>query len=122
MQGMRVDVYRNLNDDCISVRCKEPGHEDYDQVIAHVDSVTIDDPRFVVQDAGREKVREEERKNVHAFVRGVVDPDALSDDDMTFFVNYDPYEMDQFQVLVREEPVEEADAARVTTDGVEAAL
>lgn len=62
---MRVEVYKNLHKNCWSVRDLETG-----RVVLHASSVFIEAPRFVVQPAGRRRVLEEQRKNVHAFVRG----------------------------------------------------
>lgn len=61
---MRVEAYRNLQRDTFSVR-KAQG-----RVLLHCDRVFIRNADFVVQPAGRAKVLEEKRKNVHAFVRG----------------------------------------------------
>lgn len=48
----------------------EKGSSDYGRVVDHADRVLIDDPEFVVQPAGLERLRESGRRNVHAFVRG----------------------------------------------------
>ena len=62
---MKVEVYRNLHKNCWSVRdCKTK------KVIKHVQSAYIKNAELVVQPAGRSKVLREQRKNVHAFVRG----------------------------------------------------
>ena len=62
---MEVEVYRNLHKNVWSVRDKRTG-----RVIDHQERVVIRNARFVVQPAGRAKVLREQRKNVHAFVRG----------------------------------------------------
>jgi hypothetical protein len=62
---MEVEVYRNLHKNVWSVRDKRTG-----RVIDHAERVVIRDARFIVQPAGRAKVLREQRKNVHAFVRG----------------------------------------------------
>jgi hypothetical protein len=62
---MRVEVYFNLHRKLWSVRDLSTG-----LVVDHVDEITIQDPSFTVQPAGRRKVIREGRKNVHAFVRG----------------------------------------------------
>jgi len=62
---MRVEVYFNLPRKIWSVRDLSTG-----LVVDHVDEITIQDPVFVVQPAGRAKVLREGRKNVHAVVRG----------------------------------------------------
>lgn len=68
-------VYRNLhNGKCRddgskaavwSIKDKETG-----LVVMHADSVAISNPRFVVNESGRQRVLKEQRKNVHAYVEG----------------------------------------------------
>jgi len=58
-----VEVYRNLHKKCWSVR--QGG-----KVKVHTSYICLQDVKFVVQPAGREKVLKEKRKNVHAFVKG----------------------------------------------------
>lgn len=63
--GLQVKVYRNLHKKCLSV-----WHAGY--VVAHVDSITLDGVLFKVNEAGRQRVLREKKKNVHAFVTGTV--------------------------------------------------
>ncbi len=58
-----VHVYRNLHKKCYSIRKKG-------KVVAHRESVLIENPTFVVQPAGRARVLREKKKNVHAYVKG----------------------------------------------------
>jgi hypothetical protein len=58
-----VHVYRNLHKHCWSVR--QDG-----KVKVHTSYILLQDVNFVVQPAGREKVLKEQRKNVHAYVKG----------------------------------------------------
>lgn len=80
---MAVDVYWNTRRGCYSVRAGG-------RVIEHTDQVVLRDVRFVVSAAGRARVLREQRKNVHAVVRGtrvagrVVGPPACR-------VTYNPY-------------------------------
>ena len=90
---LRVEVYRNLHKGCYSIRALSG--EDKGRVIDHVQSITLRDVSFVVQPAGRNRVLEEKRKNVHAFVRGTV-TDAPVSHGMS--VRYDPYLNDAFIV------------------------
>ena len=92
-RNLRVEVYRNLHKDCYSVRALSG--EDKGRVIDHVQSITLRDVSFIVQPAGRNRVLEEERKNVHAFVRGTI-TDAPVKHGMS--VRYDPYLNDAFIV------------------------
>lgn len=66
--GTPVDVYWNLHKHVFSVRSR--AGETRGRVIGHADSFTLSNVQFVVNQAGRQKVLKEKRKNVHAFVRG----------------------------------------------------
>ena len=59
----RVQVYYNLHKKCLSVRHKG-------KVIEHAQEDTLIDARFHVQQAGRERVLKQKRKNVHAYISG----------------------------------------------------
>lgn len=110
---MNVEVYFNLHKKCLSVR-----HAG--RVIAHLDSIVLDDVRFVVQPAGRARVIAEGKKNVHAFVRGTwVEADNLDrlrtlatlDQQAT----YNPYKYTTFVNRATEAPVHTA--SRAVIDG-----
>jgi len=60
-----VRVYRNLHKDCFSV--KQDG-----LVRCHADNVTLQNVKFIVSKAGQKRVRDEKKKNVHAFIEGYV--------------------------------------------------
>lgn len=60
---MADEVYRNLRTGTWSLR--RDG-----RVIDHPHGIVMKDATFVVQPAGNRRVRQEGRKNVHAFVRG----------------------------------------------------
>jgi hypothetical protein len=116
---MRVEVYRNLHKGKLSVR--EVGGK----VVAHLDQAVISAPRFVVQPAGRAKVLREQRKNVHAFVRGefyqnsqLVIAQFIEDSSKWREAYYNPYTTHTFLDKVSGEPVTEAALAIVTTNGV----
>lgn len=118
LDGMRVDVYRNLDTGGLSVMNRETDSDDYGTVVANIDEIVIDDPSFVVQQAGRQRVLDEQRKNVHAFVRGCVDCETVVNDAESVAVTYDPYQMAQFQTVEDGCVIESADVARVTPGGV----
>ena len=59
---MKVEVYWNLRKKYWSVRHKG-------KVIKHTRCIRLRDVQWVVQPAGKERVRRENRKNVHAFAR-----------------------------------------------------
>jgi len=93
---MRVEVYKNLHNGLMSVR------ECGGRVLTHESQVFLKDPVFVVQPAGRAKVLREQRKNVHAFVRGVLM--GFSIGTLAYYdnwhewakVSYNPYKADHF--------------------------
>jgi len=98
-QGDRVEIYRNLNNGTHSIRRngKVVKH------LQHYQSIFLKDVKFAVQPAGREKVRREGRKNVHAFVRGtVILPSTINGTTdefkkkMPYVVTYNPYHMEHF--------------------------
>jgi hypothetical protein len=89
----RVEVYRNLHKNCYSVRALNG--ENKGRVIDHVQSITLKDATFVVQPAGRNRVLREQRKNVHAFVRGTTTDQPVKHG---LSVRYDPYLNDAFIV------------------------
>jgi hypothetical protein len=115
---MRVEVYRNLNRDCLSVKCLALGSERYGLVVSYEQKVHISSPKFVVQDSGRERVRERGVRSVHAFVRGEWDEreKVLYGEPVT----YNPFEHDHFVHAESDRPVESAELAAVTTNGVRA--
>lgn len=64
--GERVEVYRNLTLGCLSIRHRG-------RVIYHLEDhedITLMDCKLVVQPAGRQRVLDEGRKNVHAYISG----------------------------------------------------
>ena len=110
---MRVEVYYNLHKNIFSVRHRG-------RVIAWGNRVTIENPEYVVREKGRQKVLEEGRKNVHAFVRG-----TLSDINNFKFgklqqslsepreVTYNPYKYDSFVDGSTYQPVKKSKWARL---------
>jgi hypothetical protein len=72
----KVRVYRNLHKKCFSVKQNN-------LVLVHTDHVTLRDCKFIVSKAGQKRVRDEGRKNVHAFVEGFLadtrEADAIVD-------------------------------------------
>ena len=93
--GLRVMVYYNLHKKTFSVQYKG-------RVILYADYVKLGNVEFRVREGGKEKVRQEMRKNVHAFVIGdLLDycqypcenmPPETNDKVIT----YNPYKYDSF--------------------------
>lgn len=63
----QVDVYWNINKKIFSVKSCSTG-----KVIMYTDELNLQDAKFVVREAGRQRVLRDKQKNVHAFVRGYI--------------------------------------------------
>ena len=102
---MKVEVYFNLHKKLFSVRSVVTG-----RVMFHTYEVCIDNPKFVVRKAGRDKVLRERKKNVHAFVRGDIRhySEILSP---RLDLNYNPYKAGHFVNKATDEPVYTASCA-----------
>ena len=110
--GDKIEVYRNLHKNCFSVRHKG-------KVVGYLhdnEQLALTNVKFVVQPAGRAKVLRENKKNVHAFVRGeyVGFENNLTNnlyfgefEDLDFYaVSYNPYKSDKFVVKETGKPIE----------------
>ena len=120
MSAIRMEAYYNLHKQCLSAR--PMGGR-----VQHYRWLNMRDVTFAVQPAGRAKVLKERRKNVHAFVRGLVDSSQLleSNDwnckpcDMNtlerFYdeVRYNPYLYESFVHKESEEPIFETPHALI---------
>lgn len=102
--GKRVMVYYNLHKHTFSVTYKS-------KVILHADYVKLGDVEFRVRKGGKEKVRTEKSKNVHAFVIGELldycqfPCEKMPSDDDNKVVTYNPYKYDSFVYKDSEEPI-----------------
>jgi hypothetical protein len=98
-EGDKVRVYRNLRGPKGKRLYSVLGPSG--RVVARVEAILLTDVKFVVRPAGRDKVRREGRKNVHAFVVGTYSESAMGQDalgpDLPCRVTYNPYENDHFQ-------------------------
>jgi hypothetical protein len=102
--GKKVMVYYNLHKHAFSVTYEG-------KVILHADYVKLFDVEFRVRKGGKEKVRQEKSKNVHAFVIGrLMDYCEFPCDNMPLpssdnIVSYNPYKNDSFVYKNSDEPV-----------------
>ena len=88
----RVRVYYNIHKRCFSVQDYKTG-----LVKRHARNISLTNAMFVVRKSGNERVKSEGKKNVHAFVNGiVVNKYAKIDNEFCFPVRNDPYTMDYF--------------------------
>jgi hypothetical protein len=92
----KVFVYKNLHKDCWSV--KQDG-----LVKAHTEEVRLWDCAFQVNAKGRQKVLDEQRKNVHAGIKGYIDNDQQVPSGVE--VTYNPYKYDSFVDKATELPI-----------------
>ena len=108
---MKVDVYRNLHKNCWSVRSRE--RHDYGKVVAHTNSLVLNDAKFVVSQAGRNRVLKEKKKNVHAGLSGYY-VDRVPVPAVSFDVTYNPYKYDSFVDTEDHEAQEWSEYAHLT--------
>ena len=89
---MRNRVYFNTDKLCFSLL-------DYktNKVVKYADNIFMTNALFVVRKSGQKRVREEGRKNVHAFVNGIVQSEPPLSFDGYLLARYNPYTMDFFQ-------------------------
>jgi len=113
---MSVDIYFNLHKKVFSVRHKG-------KVIGHATALTVMNPKFVVQPAGRAKVLRDKVKNVHAFVRTwwwTVETDLNYEFCEQFLpserVKYNPYMADTFVSCATGDAIHKAEVAYLTID------
>lgn len=101
--GLRVMVYYNLHKKTFSVT--------YDgRVILYADYVNLRNVEFRVREGGKERVRQEMRKNVHAFVIGdLMDYceypcESMPEETNDRIITYNPYKYDSFVKLDSDDP------------------
>ena len=102
--GQIVEVYRNLNvSNAFSIRCAKTK-----LVLAHCTNVTLQNTKFVVSEKMRQRVLNDKRRNVHAFIRGeLVSYNHAIPTDLKP-VYYNPYKTETFIMSDTKEPVYEA--------------
>ena len=102
--GKRVMVYYNLHKHTFSVTFDG-------KVIMHADFVKLSDVEFRVRKGGRDRVRREKSKNVHAFVIGYLEDfcqypcENIPKEPNGIVVTYRPDIYDSFVYKETEEPV-----------------
>jgi len=106
---MKVEVYYNLHKNLFSVKSRQG--DDYGKVFKHTPREVIVSPTFAVRQSGRLRVLKENKKNVHAFVRGHIVLDQILPSGKSRLVKYDPYKYDSFVFSDTEEPIKFADLA-----------
>jgi hypothetical protein len=126
LEGRRVFVYKNLHENCWSVKDRQTGH-----VVAHADRVELSDVELKVSPSGRRRVLEEQRKNVHAGLVGTLEDVQLrgkaypsqryvvgqAPSKNAELITYNPYKYETFVIKADEKPVLTADSAVLSDDG-----
>lgn len=101
MKTNTVDCYYNPHKHCLSVRHKG-------LVVNHTQEIALENVKFVVSQAGRQRVLREQRKCVHAFVRGEIREMSFADRNAWgHVIKYNPYKYSSF-VTKNEIPVKGA--------------
>ncbi len=83
-------------------------------VVLHADFVVLSDVEFRVRKGGKEKVRKEKSKNVHAFVIGTLEDyceypcEEIPNLDGGDVISYNPYVNDSFVIKLTQEPIYQA--------------
>jgi hypothetical protein len=95
---MKYRIYRNLRKSCFSIQEKLPGKGW--RVIDHAENLEAHGITFRVYEAGRRRVIERRRKNVHAYAiaeswQRVGAPGVI---DSEYMIYYNPYQSPNFKI------------------------
>lgn len=115
-KGQKVKVYVNLHrKGWFSIVDMES-----QLVVAHAPSVLLDDAeRFFVSDKGREAVRQNRQKGVHAWVVGKFEAASIPHPaSLRQRVTYNPYHYESFVTAEDKQPVQAAEKAFLTNKEV----
>lgn len=119
-------IYRNLNNECWSVRAIDGRFAG--KVVAHADSISLRDAEFRVNQSGRDRVLASGRKNVHAGVVGTLAPSTWIHTRryLDTQIRYNPYRFgmfttDAFEPVLRATHVHFGIDGRVHAGGVQRA-
>lgn len=104
------EVYRNLQTGSLSVRAKEGKHKG--KVIDHISEVHLNDCEFHVNESGRQRVIENQRKNVHATVKGTL-VDSKHKISNGINIIYNPYKFSEFVTEDTHSPVTTAEQVHI---------
>ena len=102
--GKKVMCYYDLHRHVFSVTYKG-------LVVLKADYLKLSDVEFRVREGGKQKVRKETRKNVHAFVIGYLEDycefpcDDIPEPESNNVITYNPYKYESFVVKDTGEPI-----------------
>ena len=103
-KNKKVWVYFNLHKKLFSVK-------QGNKVIDHTRKIIIKDVEYVVWQSGRQRVLDERKKNVHAFVKGYVVDSLEMPPEVSIPVTYNPYEYHTFTTKDGHHPVKKSEYA-----------
>jgi hypothetical protein len=89
----QVRIYFNLHKKTLSVQTKANGQW---KVTAHQFTAYLQNAKFKVSEAGRQRVLKQQKKNVHAFITGEL-IEKLPQNGTFDSARYNPYELEKFQ-------------------------
>jgi hypothetical protein len=100
--GARVRIHRNLHHSNWSIVAVSGSLKGL--VVGHAEQIGVWGPRFIVNEAGRQRVLRDRKKNVHAYIEGSLSLTIPTDNLLTIRhrVAYNPYRADSFMVSPRE--------------------
>ena len=104
--GKEVRVYFNLHKKCWSVKDKETN-----RVLCHTYIIELRDAKPKISERGRLRVIREKRKNVHAYVTGIIG--EAPDSESMRRITYNPYKYDSFVFAEDESKWEQSKYARL---------
>lgn len=112
-----VKVFRNLHMPGVMWSVRGPDGK----ILMHSKAVLLRNATFIVQPAGREKVRREKKKTVHAFVKGelITDPNEVYEEisstkwDKMCSVGYNPHRNEDF--VCEAGPTKSAESILITS-------
>lgn len=106
-RGQHIQVYRNLRKATFSIRDAKTR-----LVIAYGTDIMLSNIRMNVQKGGRERVRREKWKNVHAFINGIYEGDKHVDINKNWeLIYYNPFTTETFINKKTGEPIYSASVA-----------
>jgi hypothetical protein len=84
-------------------------------VVGYSNEICLADCKFIVNEKSRQKVLREKKKNVHAFVRGLVVPSIEGELEKA---TYNPYKRPTFVIEATQTPVFAAKFVKLTSTGI----